>query len=49
MGGKDGNEAGVPGVSDGGRGGGAGSGTCRGDEGGIIRGGVGCLVCAQGE
>ena len=49
MGGEDSNKAGVPGIGDGGRAGGAGGGTRHGDEGGIIRGGVGCLVCVQGE
>ena len=34
MGGEDSDEAGVPGVGDGGRGGGAGGGTCHRDEGG---------------
>ena len=42
-------EAGIPGVGDGGRGGGAGGGTRRGDRGGIVRGSVGRLICAQGE
>ena len=49
MDGEGGDEAGVPGIGDGGRGGGAGSGICHGDRGGIVRGGVGRLVCMQGE
>ena len=42
-------EAGVPGVGDGGRGGGVGGGTHHGDRGGIVQGSVGCLIHAQGE
>ena len=49
MDGEDSDEAGVPGVGDGGRAGGAGGGTRHGDEGGIVRGGVSRLVRAQGE
>ena len=49
MDGEGGNEAGIPGVGDGGRGGGAGSGTRHGDKGGIVQGSVGRLVHAQGE
>ena len=49
MDGEGGDEAGIPGVGDGGRAGGAGGGTRHGDKGGIVQGGVSRLVRAQGE
>ena len=49
MGGEDGDEAGIPCISDGGGAGGAGSGTHRRDEGGFVQGGVGHLLHMQGE